>query len=61
MPIDAFMHEHIEIMDAAASLDFKTAEAALIAHLATSSRKANERLAAYVQAHQVSPIEYVLD
>ncbi|MBY3258642.1 GntR family transcriptional regulator [Rhizobium laguerreae] len=61
MPIDAFMHEHLEIMDAAASLDFKTAEAALIDHLATSSRKANERLAAYIQSHQVSPIEYVLD
>lgn len=61
MPIDAFMHEHLEIMDAAAALDFKTAEAALIEHLATSSRKANERLAAYVQSHQVSPIEYVLE
>ncbi len=61
MPVDVFMHEHIEILNAAASHNVETAQRALVEHLVTSSRKAKERLAAYVDSHLVSPIEYVLD
>lgn len=61
MPIDAFMNEHIEILDAVSSGEAEMAGKALVAHLVASSRKAKERLQAFLDRHEVSAISYVLD
>jgi len=61
MPIDAFMHEHVEIMDAIAAGDLEAAQQALVSHLETSRTKAKERLEAYTSLHPPSEIEYLID
>lgn len=58
-PIDAFMSEHIEILDAISSGKIGTAKKTLTAHLVASSRKAKERLQAFLDTHEVSKISYV--
>lgn len=60
-PIDPFMDEHLEIMDAIAANDFTRAEASLTSHLRASSDKARERLLTFRGISDVSPISYVLD
>ncbi|MEI9402497.1 GntR family transcriptional regulator [Mesorhizobium argentiipisi] len=60
-PVDAFMNEHLDIMNAIASGDENTATNSLVEHLVTSSRKAKERLRAYLELGDVSPIPYLLE
>ena len=61
MPVDDFMQEHIDIMQAIAAGDDELAERSLRSHLELSSIKAGLRLQAYLQASRVSSIPYVLD
>ncbi|MGM4914969.1 GntR family transcriptional regulator [Rhizobium sp. 768_B6_N1_8] len=61
LPIDAFMDEHLDIMDAIAAHDYPLARKALTDHLEASGNKASERLQAYLAISNVTPISYVLD
>lgn len=61
MPIDAFMGEHLDIMDAITARNYPLAEKALTSHLEASSNKARDRLQAYLATSQVTPISYVLE
>lgn len=61
MPIDAFMHEHIEIMDAIAAGELTVAQTALVNHLETSRTKAKVRLKAYISSRPPADISYVID
>ncbi|MBY5851607.1 FCD domain-containing protein [Rhizobium ruizarguesonis] len=61
LPIDAFMDEHLDIMNAIAADNYPLAEQALTSHLQASSTKAKERLQAYLATSTGAPISYVLD
>ncbi|KAA0698067.1 FCD domain-containing protein [Neorhizobium sp. P12A] len=61
LPIDAFMDEHLAIMDAVAAYNYPLAQQALTSHLEQSSIKAKERLQAYLAMSDITPISYVLD
>jgi DNA-binding GntR family transcriptional regulator len=61
LPIDAFMDEHLDIMNAIAAGNYPLAEQALTSHLQASSTKAKERLQAYLATSKGTPISYVLD
>lgn len=59
--IDAFMDEHMDIMDAIAMRDFETAKRRLSKHLLASSRKAKERLNAFLTISDMTPVPYVIE
>lgn len=61
MPIDAFMGEHLAIMDAIIARDYPLAERALTDHLEASGDKAKDRLQAYLATSHITPISYVLE
>ncbi|MET2828501.1 GntR family transcriptional regulator [Mesorhizobium shangrilense] len=61
LPIDAFMDEHLEIIDAITAGNPALAQDALRQHLQRSSDKAVERLRAFRKISVVSHLPYLLD
>lgn len=61
LPIDAFMGEHLAILDAIETGDYAQSERFLINHLEESGRKAKERLQAFREVSEVTPVPYVFD
>lgn len=61
LPIDAFMDEHLEIMDAIDAGNAAAAQSALGEHLQRSSDKAVERLRAFRKISVVSHMSYLID
>lgn len=60
-PIDAFMDEHLGIVDAIEARDFALANERLTSHLLSSSRKAAERLEAYRAISKPVEVAFVRD
>ncbi len=58
--IDAFMGEHLEIVDAVLEKDHQLAKARLSAHLLASSRKAAERIHAFRSVNQMESVSYLV-
>lgn len=61
LPIDSFMEEHLQILDAIEACDYAQAERFLTTHLQASGRKARERLQAFREVSDVAQISYVFD
>ncbi|GLQ80753.1 hypothetical protein GCM10007881_42720 [Mesorhizobium huakuii] len=59
--IDAFIDEHLGIVDAIEAQDFLLARDRLTRHLLTSSRKAAERLEAFRAMSAPIEVAFVLD
>ncbi|QCO06333.1 GntR family transcriptional regulator [Azospirillum argentinense] len=58
--IDAFMGEHLEIVDAVLQRDPQLAMARLSAHLLASSRKAAERIEAFRNVSEMKAVSYLV-
>lgn len=59
-PIDAFMGEHLSILDAIIAQDAGLAEQKLVEHLMISSQKATERLQQYLKTNEVLEMPFVV-
>ncbi|RWM88753.1 MAG: FCD domain-containing protein [Mesorhizobium sp.] len=59
--VDAFMDEHLGIVEAIEAQDFLTARDRLARHLLSSSRKAAERLEAFRALNSRTEVPFVLD
>lgn len=59
-PIDAFMGEHMEVLDAILRDDARGAEVRLSDHLVASGHKAQDRLQRYLRTNDVPDVPFVL-
>ncbi|WP_211783991.1 GntR family transcriptional regulator [Falsirhodobacter algicola] len=57
---DAFMDEHLAVLDAVAAGDVRRAKRALAQHLASSAGKATERLTAFRATARAAPPPYIV-
>lgn len=59
--IDAFMDEHLGIIDAISDKDYRLARRRLHHHLLQSSKKAKQRLQAFRQQYRTAPIPFLFE